>query len=53
MTDWEFELGVEGDCFSCGMLGGEVVVINGWVGLRLLTSSIFQVGLGGWQYGEG
>ena len=22
-----------GDCFNCGMLGMEVVVISGWVGL--------------------
>ena len=53
-----------GDCFNCVMLGRDVVVISGWVGLgqnalcgngkipfgslglRLHTSSIFQVGLG-------
>ena len=58
-------MGFGGDCFNCGMLGREVMVISGWVGLgknalcgngkiplcslglRLLTSFIFQVGLGG------
>ena len=34
MTDWEFELGLGVIVSICGMLGMEMVVISGWVGLE-------------------